>query len=310
MIVDEGLDALRRVSPGAVMSVGNFDGLHLGHQRILAEARAVKPAGAELVVVTFEPHPLTVLKPELAPPRLASSAFKRTLLESMGVDRVIILPPIQAVLNMTAEAFFEVLRDARVAHLVEGTDFNFGKNRGGNIERLRAWCERDGIRLTTLDDVTVTLCDHSVVPVSSSLVRWLVAHGRVVDAMRCLGRPYAVEGQVVRGEQRGRTIGFPTANLQIDETPLLQGGVYAARCVLDSKTHAVALSVGTKPTFNGRLATVEGYFLDFTGDLYGRHVTIDVVDWIRDQEKFPSLETLVSQLHRDVDRVRRLALSA
>jgi riboflavin kinase/FMN adenylyltransferase len=306
MIIEQGLDALRRTPRGSVMSVGNFDGVHLGHRRILVAAR--EAAAAEIVVVTFEPHPLTVLRPALAPPQLSSPQLKHSLLASLGVHRLIILPPSADVLGTTAEAFYNILRDeTRVAHLVEGNDFNFGKGRGGNIDRLRDWCARDELQLTVVEDVSVTLSDRSSIPVSSSITRWLIAHGRVADAALCLARPYQVEGVVVGGEKRGRTIGFPTANISSPEAPtLLADGVYAGRCRIDGEPYAVALSVGSNPTFNGPAVTVEAYLLDFAGDLYGRALSVEVVAWVRDQEKFPSVQTLVEQLHRDVARVREM----
>lgn len=309
MIVQEGLSSLATLPPGATMSVGNFDGVHLGHRHILAEARRLRDAhgGGELVVVTFEPHPLTVLRPELAPPRLSSLKLKRQILEGLGVDRLIALPPLADVLGTSAEDFFALLRDgARVRHLVEGNDFNFGKGRGGTIERLREWCARDGVGLTTVDDVFVRLTDRSTVSVSSSLIRWLIAHGRVEDAALCLGRPYTLEGVVEHGEKRGRMIGFPTANVALTDEPLLlAGGVYAARWTIDGVPRAVALSVGAKETFHtNHRVVVEAYVLDFNSDLYNREASIELIGWLREQSKYPSLESLIEQLHRDVARTR------
>lgn len=306
MIVEEGLSALAQLPPAATVSVGNFDGVHLGHRHILDEAKRLRSNRGELVVVTFEPHPLSVLKPELTPPLITTLRRKHELLASLGVDRLIVLKPTQDVLNTTAEDFFTLLRDrARVRQLVEGHDFNFGKGRGGNIDRLREWCARDSIGLTTADDVHVTLTDRSNVSVSSSLIRWLLAHGRVEDAAICLGRPFMIEGVVERGEQRGRTIGFPTANIAVEEPLLLAGGVYAAKWEIDGVVRDVALSVGAKETFHAaHRVVVEAYVLDFAGDLYGRDARIEVTRWLRDQAKYPSLESLVEQLHRDVARVR------
>jgi riboflavin kinase/FMN adenylyltransferase len=308
MIVEEGLLALSRIPPRATLSVGNFDGVHLGHRHILDKAKRLRTDVGEIVVVTFEPHPLTVLRPDVAPPLLSSLRLKHELLASLGVDRLIVLQPTQDVLNTTAEDFFAILRDgARVRHLVEGPDFNFGKARGGNIDRLREWCDRDGVGLTVVGDLRVTLTDRSSVPVSSSLIRWLVAHGRAEDAAICLGRPFVIEGVVERGEQRGRTIGFPTANIAVEEPLLLAGGVYAARWTIDGSAHKVALSVGAKETFHAQhRVVVEAYVLDFSGDLYGREARIEVVGWIREQSKFPSLESLIEQIHRDVSNVARV----
>lgn len=306
MIVEQGLESLARIPPGSSMSIGNFDGVHLGHRQIIRCAKETA-RGQECVLVTFEPHPLTVLRPELAPPRLSTTTQKQTLLRALGVDRLVILPPSQDVLNVSAEDFYAILRDrARVRHLVEGQNFNFGKGRGGNIDRLREWTARDGIGLTIVDDFQMTLSDLTVVSVNSSLIRWLLAYGRVHDAALCLGRPYSLEGKVVHGEKRGRTIGFPTANLACEDQLLPAPGVYGATTEIEGKTYRVALSIGTNPHFDGKSVTVEAYVLDFNGDLYDRPMSIAVTTWIREQRKFPSMESLVAQLHRDVARVREI----
>lgn len=309
MIIEQGLDSLARIPPGSAMSIGNFDGVHLGHQQIVRTLTSLAGTG-EAVLVTFEPHPLTVLRPAIAPPRLSTTGQKQALLRALDVDRLIVLPPSPDVLNVTAEAFFAILRDqSKVRHLVEGANFNFGKGRGGNIERLKEWTTRDGMGLTVAEEVKVTLSDRAVAPLNSSLIRWLLAYGRVHDAALCLGRTYAIEGRVVHGEKRGRTIGFPTANLACEDQLLPAPGVYAARTVIDGRPHAVALSIGTKPHFNGTTMAVEGYVLDFGADLYDRTLSIEVTDWIRGQMKFPSLETMLAQFGRDVERVRSAQVS-
>ena len=307
MIVQQGLDALAACPAGATMSIGNFDGVHVGHRSILRDARVAATDG-ELVVVTFEPHPLTVLRPALAPPRITPIELKHALLAELGIDRLILLPPAADVLGLSAEAFYAILRDdSRVRRLVEGPDFNFGKARSGNIHRLREWCGRDGIELKIVADVMVTLEDRLSAPVSSSLIRWLLAYGRAGDALRCLGRPYRLAGTVVGGERRGRTIGFPTANLDCRDALLPADGVYAATVAIDGRTHGVALSIGTKPTFHvAPIVTVEGFILDFDRDLYGKEIAFDVVAWLRGQQKYPSLETLIADLNRDVANVRTL----
>ncbi|MFT3787446.1 MAG: riboflavin biosynthesis protein RibF [Tepidisphaeraceae bacterium] len=306
MLRSEGILALRYLPPGAIMSIGNFDGVHRGHRSIIETARHLKSPGQEQVVVTFEPHTLTVLRPEMAPPRICSPARKREILAAMRVDRLITLAPTPDVLNLSAESFFAILKnEARVAHLVEGKNFFFGKGRAGNVDRLREWCKQSNIGLTVAPQIDAELDDRTIVPVSSSTIRWLVAHGRVRDATACLGEPFALEGTVVDGEQRGRLIGFPTANLKCDEQLLPAPGVYNARCTVNGQRYRVALSVGSKPTFHGKSSlTVEAYLLDFAGDLYGQFLRIELIAWIRDQAKFPGIEALTQQLHRDVERVR------
>jgi riboflavin kinase/FMN adenylyltransferase len=296
-----------------VTSIGNFDGLHLGHQAILRSVvEQARQADAVASVVTFEPHSLAALRPQLAPPRLTPRPAKERLLDAAGIDEVVWLTPDAATLSLSAEAFYLRLRDMGVRHLVEGSRFVFGKGRTGDVRSLSEWCRRDGLQLTVIDDVDVTLTDGATVAVSSSLVRWLLLHGRVLDAARCLGRSYQLSGVVVAGDRRGRTIGFPTANLDCGEQLVPAQGVYAARTVVDGRPHAVALSIGTKPTFAGSGLVVEAHILDFAGDLYGRTLAIDLLGWVRDQMPFPALAELTAQLGRDCGRVaheiQRIAL--
>jgi riboflavin kinase/FMN adenylyltransferase len=309
MRVREGIDGLRSLPKGCVLSVGNFDGIHLGHRRLLEMADSLRGQSCGCVtVVTFEPHPLTVLRPEMAPPRLTPPDIKRKLLEEAGVDDYVVLPPSQEVLNLTAEQFWAILRDdVRPTHMIEGNTFNFGKGRGGNIDRLREWSAGSGIQLDIIPPVQAVLLDLSVVAVNSSLIRWLLAHGRVRDAAICLGRPYVLRGEVVKGFGRGKQLGVPTANLKCDEQLVLADGVYAARCTIDGKSHAAALSIGSLPTFAQRAFQVEAHLLGFDGDLYGRAMEIEIVDWVREQWKFNGAEPLKRQIDRDIRAVSQLA---
>ena len=309
MNVLEGIEGLKSVAPGGVMSIGNFDGLHRGHRHLLDLCRDLRSQtpGARLIVVTFEPHPLTVLRPQAVPPRLSTPAMKRALLEAAGVDDLVILAPTPEVLNLTAEQFWHILRDdARPAHLVEGANFNFGKNRGGTIDTLREWSRDSNVKLHVIDEIEVALLDLQIVDVSSSVIRWLIAHGRVRDAAICLGRPYARAGEVVPGDARGRTIGIPTANLRCADQLVPADGVYAGRCTLDGACYAAAISIGTNPTFNGTRRQVEAHLVGFAGDLYGRTIAIEFLDWVRDQARFRSVEALKGQIARDIATVERL----
>jgi len=307
MKVLDGLQGLRNLPGGAVVSIGNFDGVHRGHKQILSRAQQLKGScGAPAtVIVTFEPHPLTVLRPQLVPPRLTPPARKRELLQAGGADVLVNLPPAREVLDLTAEQFWQLLRDeVRPSHLVEGSSFNFGKNRGGTIDTLREWTKGSPIELHIVEPVTVALLDLSVVPVSSSLIRWLLAGGRVRDAAICLGRGYEVEGEVVRGAQRGREFGVPTANLRCPDQLIPAHGVYAGRCTTDGVTHAAAVSIGTNPTFGENPRAVEAHLLDFSGDLYGNNLRIELTDWLREQQVYRSIDALKSQIARDIDQTR------
>ena len=307
MQVLEGLNGLRQVRPGGVLSVGNFDGIHLGHRKLLEVADSLRAdAGdAGVAVVTFEPHPLTVLRPELAPPRLTPPAVKRALLEAAGVEDYVVLPPAPEVLNLSAEAFWAILRDeVRPRHLIEGSSFSFGKGRGGNIERLKDWTRGSGVTLHVLESVSAALLDLTIAPVSSSLIRWLLSNGRVRDAAICLGRAYAIEGRIVRGFGRGRNIGVATANLKSDDQMIPMDGVYAARCAIDDITYATALSIGKLPTFEENVRQVEAHLIGFEGDLYGKTIRVELIDWIRDQKKFSGVEALKGAIGRDLNEVK------
>ena len=303
----EGLDGLRRLPRGAVVSIGNFDGIHLGHEQILFTARALRvQAGAPATaVVTFEPHPMTVLRPEAAPPRLTPLAMKRQLLAGRGVDVLVTLPPAPEVLGLTAEQFWAILRDeVGPSHLVEGQSFNFGKGRQGSVQKLVEWSKGTGVTVHVVGRVSVPLLDMTVVPVSSSLVRWLLAHGRVRDAAICLGRPYALEGAVVKGHQRGRKLGVPTANFDCRDQMVPADGVYAGRCAAAGRTYAAAVSIGTNPTFGENPRQVEAHLLGFAGDLYGQTLQLELVDWVREQRKFAGADALKAQMHKDLETVR------
>jgi riboflavin kinase/FMN adenylyltransferase len=307
MIIHQGIAELRTLSQGSILSIGNFDGVHRGHLRIIELACELRAkSGGRIALATFEPHPLTVLRPQHVPPRLTPIDVKRSLLEAMGVDDLVELAPTREVLDLTAEQFFAILRDeVRPAHLIEGDGFNFGKDRGGTVPRLREWCAQSQMQLHVIDPVTVALLDLQVVDINSSLVRWLLENGRARDAAICLGRPYALGGTVIEGFKRGKTIGTPTANLQVTDQLIPGDGVYAGRCTMDHHSFPVALSIGSLPTFNGNKRQVEAHLIGFEGDLYGRTISVDVTDWLRDQRKFEGIESLKSQIARDLAQVRR-----
>lgn len=302
MNVREGIDGLKQVPPGSVMSIGNFDGLHGGHLSILEQMKSFRDAtpGAAIAVVTFEPHPLTVLRPELAPPRLTPYPIKQRLIEDAGVDELVILPPTHDVLNLTAEQFWGIVRDqARPRHLVEGSSFNFGKDRGGTIGKLKEWAAGSSVQLHIARAVQVPLLNLHVVEVSSSLIRWLIAYGRVRDAAICLGRPYALHGNVIRGFGRGKQIGIPTANLDCKDQLIPADGVYAGRCTIGSRSYPAAVSIGTMPTFGENQRQIEAHLIGFDGDIYDQVISVELLDWMREQVKFNGIDALKTQLGRD-----------
>jgi riboflavin kinase/FMN adenylyltransferase len=301
-----GIDGLRQTPHGAAMTIGNFDGIHLGHRHILQTCCARREQGASaVVVVTFEPHPFTVLRPKAVAPRLTTPAMKQELIAGVGADFYVILPPEPGVLNLTAEDFWGILRDdVRPSHLIEGADFTFGKNRGGDVGKLAEWSAGSAVQFELTEPMTAALLDLKLVRVSSSLIRWLLAHGRVRDAAICLGRPYILRGEVVQGFQRGRTIGVPTANLRCTDQLIPADGVYAGRCRVDGVSYPAAVSIGDMPTFKENVHQIEAHLLGFEGDIYGRTLDLELIDWLRDQVKYSSMEALKEQIGRDVAATR------
>ncbi len=307
MNVLQGIEGLKSIARGSVISIGNYDGVHVGHQAIITRMMELAQ-GTPTAVVTFEPHPLTVLRPQLAPPRLSSPDRKQQLIAAAGVSDLVILPPSVDVLGLTAEQFWTILRDdVRPSHIVEGRAFNFGKDRAGTIERLIEWATPTPIKVHLVPSQSRVLCDRSVVDVSSSTIRWLLGYGRVADAARCLGRPLELSGIVMKGFQRGRTIGVPTANLDCGDQLIPADGVYAGECEVDGVLYRAAVSIGSTPTFDRQKHQVEAHLIGFNGELYDRTLDLRIVEWVRDQMKFPNVDALKSQLGRDIGGISATA---
>lgn len=292
------------------VTIGNLDGVHLGHAALIRAAReAVGPSG-RVVALAFDPHPLTVLRPAWAPTRLSTFEQRRGWLRAIGADEVKPLRPDRELLELAPEAFLRRLCETDgPAFIVEGGDFNFGRNRAGSVETLRELGPSLGFEPIVVPPVEVALTEQAIVRVSSSLTRWLLERGRVVDAARLLDRPYELIATVRRGAQRGRTIGFPTMNVALDDQQIPADGVYAGHAVLpDGERFVAAVSVGTNPTFEDASRTCEAHLLDYDGPLdhYGWTLQLSFRAWLRDQVRYPGVEPLIEQLHRDVDRTRAL----
>ena len=296
---------LRQGREPAAVTVGNFDGVHRGHQALVAHAVArAREAGGAAVVLTFDPHPARVLDPARAPAALTTLAQKEELLAGLGVDVLAVLPFDAGVAALSPEAFaLEVLSGALGArHVVVGESFRFGHRREGDARRLGAIGEGLGFSVRALPPVLGRGAS-----ISSSRVRAELARGDVGAARELLGRAYFLDAGVVRGEGRGRTLGVPTANLEPDNEVLPARGVYAGRCRVPGGGWRLAVvNLGERPTFGGGHATVEAHLVDFAGDLYGARVRLELHERLRDEERFSGPDALVARIREDVSRARGL----
>ncbi len=292
-----------------VLVVGNFDGVHRGHQSLFMRAGQIAQShGASVIAVTFDEHPISVLRPDQAPPMLMQHHQRAAALGNLGVEQIEWLHPTPDLLGLPPEQFVETLVDRfNPIAMVEGPNFRFGRKRRGDPVMLGQLGKRFGFDVDVLDLMSVPLRDKTLAPISSSLVRWLVGQGRLTDAQLCLGRPFALMGEVVRGDQRGKSIGYPTANLNCGRQIIPADGVYAGHALTGQSRCLAAISIGTKPTFGQHHRTVEAYLIDFDGDLYGQTVELKLTRFLRDQYWFPDAAKLVDQMDEDVQWIRRLA---
>ena len=299
-----GASTWPHAGPGAVVAIGNFDGVHDGHRAVLRRLFALAAEQcAPSCVLTFDPAPTAVLAPERHQARILTLADRVRLLGDEGVDAVVIEPFTRAIAENSARWFAEDLlgKHLRVRGVVVGYDFRFGHMRKGDVAALREW-------LPGVPVVEVAAWESSGAPVSSSRVRRLVASGAVEDAAALLGRPHFLRGTVVSGDQRGRTIGFPTANIVSDVELLPAHGVYAVRVRVDDEgpANAGVANIGMRPTFAGTELRVEVHLLDFAGDLYGHRLAVDLVARVRGEQRFDGVAALVAQIGRDVERAREI----
>ncbi len=309
MNVVRGLDSVCLSDSRCVLTIGNFDGVHRGHQRILATGKKrASDQDVPLAVMTFDPHPLEILRPNDPPQKISTTAGKLRHLESCGVDEVVIAKSTPSLLRVEATAFIEtvIVDRFRPLAIVEGFNFGFGKGRQGSGETLKQFADRWDYQVELVEPFKQMLDDGDKVRTSSSLIRSLITQGNMRGAADGLGRPFALEGVVVEGSKRGRTIGFPTANLKTTDQIIPADGVYAGRVAIDGAVKKTAISIGSTPTFDGQLRQVEAHVLDFEGDLYGQALEVEFVEHVRGQKKFASIEALVAQITQDVEQVRNL----
>ncbi len=290
---------------GGAVAIGNFDGVHRGHARIIGRlVEKAKAVGGPAVVFTFDPHPVRILRPAEAPPPLTWTDRKADLLAELGVDAVIAYPTDEELLQLSPDEFFgRIVRDALGARaMVEGPNFYFGRGRAGTIDVLRQLTTAAGVDL----DVVEPLVEDGQI-VSSSRVRRLIAEGRVAEARGLLTQPYRIRGMVVHGAKRGAKLGFGTANLNAIDTLLPSVGVYAGRGFVNNTVRPAAINIGPNPTFDSVALKVEAHLLDWDGSpLYGQPLEIDFLARLRDVKKFSGIDELKQQLHDDVAATRRV----
>ena len=293
---------------GASAAIGNFDGVHLGHQSVIDIARnAGHEIGAPLGIVTFEPHPREYFAPDTGPFRLTNSKARAHRLEKLGVERLYELNFNQALSSLTPEEFARnvIFDGLGLKHIVVGADFCFGKGRAGKAEDLERFGQQMGFGTTI-----VPLVEGHRGAVSSTAIRNALSEGRPRDAAAMLGHWHRMEGPVIGGEQRGRELGFPTANMSIDGLHQPKYGVYAVTVdILDGPhvgTYMGAASMGVRPMFGVNTPNLETFIFDFTGDIYGASVSVGLVDYLRPEEKFDGLDALIAQMDADCTRAREI----
>jgi riboflavin kinase/FMN adenylyltransferase len=302
-----GLHNLRAQHRGCAVTIGNFDGVHLGHRATLERLREhARQIGRPATVLTFEPTPREFLSPARAPARLTRLREKVVLLARERVDRCVVLRFDSHLQHVRATQFIERLLVARLGaeRIVVGHDFRFGYRGEADIEVLKAAAPGHGFEVEVIEPLVI-----DGVRVSSTAVREALASGDLARAARLLGRPYSMQGRVIEGERLGRKLGFPTANLRLHRRVAPLGGIFAVRVhgAGPQPLPAVA-SLGTRPTVNGTEPLLEAHLFDFAGDLYRRHLEIEFVEKLREERKFASLEAMVMQMHEDARQARDILM--
>lgn len=303
-------DLPKSLRHGAV-AIGNFDGVHLGHARIVERLRHVAAeVGGPAMVFTFDPHPVRLLRPELAPPPLTWTDRKAELLAQLGVDAMIAYPTDETLLQLSPDDFFRTIVGEKLAAraMIEGPNFFFGRNRAGDITKLGELCQQNQVRLEIVEPMRAGGDGEFV---SSSRIRRLIAAGDVDAARALLTQPYRLRGMVTHGAARGGKIGFPTANVDAIDTILPGMGVYAGRAYVSTASGQqpwpAAINIGPSPTFGVDEVRVEVHLIGFAGSLYGQPLEVDFISRLRDIQPFAGVDALVAQLRRDVEAARQIA---
>lgn len=298
-----GLQNIRPEHRGCVATIGNFDGVHLGHQAVIGElAEEGQDLGLPTLVATFEPLPMEVFRPDESPARLTRLREKLRALSRFAVDRVLCVHFNQRFANLSASEFVKqiIVDGLGVKHLVVGEDFRYGKGRLGDLENLKSDGNKYGFKVASMR--TFSIDGHRV---SSTRIREALASGDLVRAEKLLGRPYRMCGRVAHGDKIGRTLGIPTANIHLHRNVSPVQGIYVVEVYgIDSRPRQGVASVGTRPTVGGTRALLEIYLLDFDENIYGRHLNVDFLHKLRDEEKFDSMDVLKQRILEDIENTR------
>ncbi|MDB5477563.1 MAG: ribF [Alphaproteobacteria bacterium] len=302
-------DGLPLAASDGVVVIGNFDGVHRGHQALLAHARQMaNEMGAPMAVLTFSPHPRFYFKPDEPPFKLTDAVQKHELLKKAGADAIVELKFDALLSSLPPEEFVEiVLADGmRARHVVVGDNFAFGRGRKGNLPGLKKMAKTRLITVTGFRPIA----DFGHERISSENIRRAIRNGQMATAEDGLGHPWQIRSEVVRGQQRGRTIGFPTANLALEEYLQPKFGVYTAKIKIEGEQglHRAVMNIGIRPSFGGIGANLEAHLLDYTGDLYGKILRVDFGDFLRPEVKFSDLNALKEQIDKDVARARMMLI--
>lgn len=307
----EGLEPRFR---GMVAALGNFDGFHRGHHVVIGEAgRLARAMGAGLAVVTTEPHPVSFFARDAEPFRLTPFRERTRLLESFGVDLSLVLPFDKELAATPAQEFVAqvLLGGIGVLHVVVGYDYRFGQGRGGGVDVLRWMGEMEGFGVTVVEPVRFGIEGAAGAAYSSTLVRETLREGKARRAAALLGHWWSIAGRVLEGDKRGRTIGFPTANIALEDSIVPALGVYAVRVVIEEDdgmpVYEGVANIGRRPTVDaGDAVLLEVFLFEFAGDLYGKHLRVEMVGFIRPEQKFDGLDALKAQIAADCDTARAL----
>ncbi|MEW6982145.1 bifunctional riboflavin kinase/FAD synthetase [Colwelliaceae bacterium 6471] len=297
-----GIHNIQSADHGCVLTIGNFDGVHIGHRRIISALVAkAKELSSVPTVLVFEPQPQEFFSPETAPARLSRLRDKYILLAQLGVERLICVNFNREFANQSAQVFIEQLLVKRlgIKHLIVGDDFHFGKNRTGNFAMLQQAGNKYGFAVTDTASCKLANCR-----ISSTAIRQALEENRLADAEQMLGRPYSIIGRVFHGDKRGRQLGFPTANLLLKRRVSPVSGVYVVKVQVEEHYYYGVANIGSRPTISGVRPQLEVHIFDFDSDIYGQSIAVEVLKKLRNEMKFDSIDALTAQINKDSEQAR------